>query len=138
MCVCVCVCVCACACVCMNDWVTLLCSRIWHNIVNQLYFNNKFKFKNYLHLRPIRFILLLHTCECVNVYLCVYICVCIYALMLAIQKYFLLPESWTLTDALHRKSSAVLAFICSFIYSVLKYIFSILSTYHIWGFMENK
>ena len=27
----------------MYDWVTLLCSRNWHNIVNQLYLNNNFK-----------------------------------------------------------------------------------------------
>ena len=26
----------------MYDWVTLLFSRNWHNIVNQLYFNNKY------------------------------------------------------------------------------------------------
>lgn len=25
----------------MHDWVTLLYSRSWHNIINQLYFNKK-------------------------------------------------------------------------------------------------
>ena len=29
-----------CVFVCVCDWVTLLYSRNWHNIVNQLYFNN--------------------------------------------------------------------------------------------------
>ena len=29
----------------MYDWVTLLYSRNWHNIINQLYFNKKYFFK---------------------------------------------------------------------------------------------
>ena len=35
---------CVCVCVCVSDWVTLLHSRSWHNIVNELFFNLK-KFK---------------------------------------------------------------------------------------------
>ena len=30
-------------CMCMYDWVTLLYNRNWHNIVNQLYLNKKYK-----------------------------------------------------------------------------------------------
>ena len=30
---------CVCVCVCVYDWITLLYSKNWHNIVNQLYFN---------------------------------------------------------------------------------------------------
>ena len=29
------------------NWVTFLCSRDWHNIVNQLYFNKKFSKKEW-------------------------------------------------------------------------------------------
>ena len=35
------ICVCVCMYVYMNDWVTLLYSRNWHNTVNKLYFNLK-------------------------------------------------------------------------------------------------
>ena len=47
MCVRVCVHICAFiyVCMCIYDWVTLLLSRNWHNIVNQLYSNKNFKNK---------------------------------------------------------------------------------------------
>ena len=34
----------------MNDWVTLLYSRNWHNVVNQLYFNKKIVIKKMIPL----------------------------------------------------------------------------------------
>ena len=47
MCVRVCVHICTYiyVCMCIYDWVTLLFSRNWHNIVNQLYSNKNFKNK---------------------------------------------------------------------------------------------
>ena len=54
MCVLVCVCVCVCVYIYIYihthtyiyDWVTLLCSRNWNDIVNQLYSNKKINIKD--------------------------------------------------------------------------------------------
>ena len=35
----------------MDDWVTLLYSRNWHNTVNQLYFNKKFLKDKATHIK---------------------------------------------------------------------------------------
>ena len=37
----------------MYDWVTLLYGRNWHNIVNQIYFNKKYREKGIIVRRVI-------------------------------------------------------------------------------------